>query len=119
MHTVDFDLRAAVGAVSLTLGPLARQVYVAAPSFETLGVLEVLDDDATDALEIAVVPGGTVELSLLGTPHRRYALARSTDLRSWTTLSSGAADEGGELRLSSPVPAALDAAFYRGESDAE
>lgn len=60
-------------------------------------------------------PSG-VSLILRGTANRRYVLERSTDLRTWTSITSALAPLDGVARMKDPRPPAGQA-FYRAEGE--
>ena len=62
---------------------------------------------------IAALPNGNPQVNGTGIPFHLYTVERSTDLKTWTTLDSIAADDGGGIHYEDADGFSLPHAFYR------
>lgn len=107
--------------------------YLPAPTFTGTDTYSVTVSDGTNLIDgtmtvivtaapgglnpkntpsIVTLPGGAVTVSFSGIPGRPYHLQRSTDLMSWTTLSTVTASSVGSVIFNDPSPPQPNC-FYR------
>ena len=107
--------------------------YLPAPTFTGTDTYSVTVSDGTNLIDgtmtvivtavpgglnpkntpsVVTLPGGAVTVSFAGIPGRSYHLQRSTDLMSWTTLSTVTASSVGSVIFNDPSPPQPNC-FYR------
>ena len=68
---------------------------------------------APPSVNITVLPGGNVALLATGVPGQSYEIQRSTDLQTWSLLTTATALADGTLAFTDTSPPAGGKAFYR------